>query len=319
MGRRYTLGNFLDALNRPRLLFNEIRRIVDYPSEVIWNRYFQTQYGDGIDIIERDWDNLLVLDACRYDFFKDQNSIDGDLSSVVSAGEKSWPFLHRNFSNRKLHDIVYVSANPFVERLDDEIFHATWSLLDRWTEDPGTVLPETVVDAALEASETYPNKRLIVHFMQPHRPYLGPTADEIRENIRLSGWGEGHTTSDGSTGGVSLWNAAKCGQISKNKIRTAYRETLDLVLEQVFFLLESLDGRSVVTADHGEMLGESVLPHTRPIYGHSTGVQSRQLRIVPWLDVPATTRREIVAEPPVAVSGHNKELVSKRLRELGYA
>jgi len=28
-------------------------------------------------------------------------------------------------------------------------------------------------DAAIEAYEQFPNKRLIIHFMQPHGPFIG--------------------------------------------------------------------------------------------------------------------------------------------------
>jgi hypothetical protein len=34
---------------------------------------------------------------------------------------------------------------------------------------------EVVTEAALEAAEWYPNERLIVHYLQPHAPYIGPT------------------------------------------------------------------------------------------------------------------------------------------------
>lgn len=317
MERRYTLTNFLDALDRPRLILNEVRRVVDYPSETVWNRYFDVRYGDGIDIAERDWDNLILLDACRYDYFADQNTIPGNLSKVVSAGSKSWTFLQRNFADRHLHDTVYVSANPFIERLDSGTFYAVRSLLDQWTHDPGTVMPESVVEAALDAYQSYPDKRLIVHFMQPHRPYIGPTAEEIRDEFRLRGWGVNHPEAT-SEEGISLWKAAKSGRISDQKIRMAYSETLDIVLEHARTLINSLNGKTVVSSDHGEMLGESILPHTRPIYGHSTGVQSRKLRMVPWLEIPTGSRREISEGEPQDQHNHDEEMVTERLQALGY-
>lgn len=40
-----------------------------------------------------------------------------------------------------------------------------------------TVLPKRIVEIAIEANENYPNKRLIVYFMQPHAPFVYEGAD----------------------------------------------------------------------------------------------------------------------------------------------
>lgn len=35
------------------------------------------------------------------------------------------------------------------------------------------MFPDPVVEAAIAAHEAYPSKRLVAHFMQPHRPFVG--------------------------------------------------------------------------------------------------------------------------------------------------
>jgi len=41
-------------------------------------------------------------------------------------------------------------------------------------EEHRTVLPETMTEATLEAKRRYLNKRLLLHYLQPHAPFLGP-------------------------------------------------------------------------------------------------------------------------------------------------
>ena len=37
--------------------------------------------------MKEDWDNLVILDACRYDMFKKLNTINGKLEYKISIGE----------------------------------------------------------------------------------------------------------------------------------------------------------------------------------------------------------------------------------------
>jgi hypothetical protein len=76
---------------------------------------------DGIDIFEQDWDNLLLLDVCRYDAFEELNGIVEDLRPVTSRVSATPEFLRGNLRGRELHDTVYVTANPMLHRHADEI------------------------------------------------------------------------------------------------------------------------------------------------------------------------------------------------------
>jgi hypothetical protein len=44
-----------------------------------------------------------------------------------------------------------------------------------WDDETGTVRAETRTNAALEAAERFPHKRLVVHYMQPHYPFVPVT------------------------------------------------------------------------------------------------------------------------------------------------
>jgi hypothetical protein len=125
----------------------------------------------GVYVYDEEWDNLIILDACRYDTFKELNTVEGKLESRISRGSATQEFLVENFrkhpQKKTFEDVVYVAGNPFVSwLLPAGIFHRVYPVWDYgWDENLLTVPPEPVVSAALEARRLYPDKRLIVHFM----------------------------------------------------------------------------------------------------------------------------------------------------------
>ncbi len=307
----YTFENLKRAVRNPNLILYELRRITGLPFNQAYSTYFDKNCGQGIDVMSKDWDNLIIIDACRYDYFAAQNWLDGKLQSVTSRGKRSWEFMQGNFVGREFHDTVYVTANPHTDKLDQDLFHSVDLLLDRWDEDIGTVQPNEVVDAAIEAHNTYPNKKLIIHFMQPHRPYLGPMAEKLRERVDLVGY-------DNASDGVQIWGAAKQGDVSVSEIRKAYSESLDIVLEHVENLLENINGKSVITSDHGEMLGERIFPFANRLWGHSEGISTPTLREVPWLVISTEQRRTVCSDPPITTTQTDANIVQDRLQALGY-
>jgi hypothetical protein len=200
----YTLENIQRAVRNPNLFIREGVRLLSLPIHAGYGRYVEYSNPEGVDVMAEDWDNLVILDACRYDYFEDQNTISGDLTRRISRGNKSWEFMQENFAGNQFHDTVYVTANPFVSRLDD-VFYAVDTLDEYWDDDLGTIWPEDVVAAAVEANQAYPNKRIIVHFMQPHRPYLGGTADKLRERMDLVGY-------QNKGNGLQIWGCCETGR-----------------------------------------------------------------------------------------------------------
>ncbi len=314
MNNHYTLENLKRAIRNPVLFGREALRLASWPLHKGYGRYTDRKYGAGLDVMDEDWDNLIILDACRYDYFQRLNSIDGTLYKAVSKGKKSWEFLRKNFATGEFHDTVYVTANPFSTDLDEDTFYHIKHLhVDRWDDDIGTVQPAEVVSAAREAHEQYPDKRLIVHFMQPHRPYLGETADELRRRLDLRGYGE-HDE------GIQIWGAVKQRDVTFREIRDAYTESLEIALEHTEALLDDVPGKSVITADHGEMLGERVFPFTTRVWGHMEGFSTPTLREVPWLVIDADERREITRSDPIQSEKNlDDDEIAERLEALGYA
>ncbi|MDZ7731076.1 MAG: hypothetical protein U5K37_09355 [Natrialbaceae archaeon] len=197
------------------------------------NVVFRARHGPGTHVMDEDWDNLFILDACRYDMFADRVTLDGCLESRISLGSSSEEFLERNFGDRTCHDTVYVNANPYIPRLDLDqgTFHAVVDCLSDWDHELQTVRPDTVASAAREAHAEFPDKRLIVHFMQPHAPFIG---DMGRELV-----GGGWTMDLPVESEQGIWHYLRDGDsdIDLETVWAAYNENLDVVLDEVEPLL----------------------------------------------------------------------------------
>jgi hypothetical protein len=217
-----------------------------------------------------------------------------------------------NFRNKSLHDTVYVSANGWYLSLQNEIDAEVHDFIalhtSEYRENPyRTTLPETVTQEALGAHDRYPNKRLIIHYVQPHRPFVGPTGDE-------------HFSEQT---GLNFQRAVQEIDRScrRDIARKAYRENLKIVLKETKTLLEELSGRTVVTADHGELLGERLSPIPVRGYGHPVGLYHDALVEVPWLIHDSGPRKRIVSEAPAETDERSAtaEETMEHLKDLGYA
>ncbi|WP_143421004.1 hypothetical protein [Halorubrum halodurans] len=280
----------------------------------IFNNLYYLKHGNQSDVMSEDWDTLILLDACRYDDFERQHDLPGTLESRISKGADSPEYIKENFAGRELHDTVYVTANPHVQMLDENVFHAIIDKpLSNWDPKTKCVRPEEVTTAAIRAHEDYSNKRIIVHYMQPHDPPLGSTGDEIREQFNLGGV---HTTNQSEE--PRLFEAVANGELDVEKARSAYRETLDIVLDEVNKLLAEINGRIVVSADHGEMFGEQPYPIIGKLYEHYRHPHTVELCKVPWLVIDQGSRRHTVSEPPTDTQSTSEEDLKEKLEALGY-
>ena len=79
------------------------------------------------------------------------------------------------------------------------------------------------------------------------------------------------------------------------------------------------DGRTVVTADHGQLLGERVGPIPIRYHGHRRGVHVEELLKVPWLVHDLGERSEIMAEASKDYGDSIKSTEAvDRFHDLGY-
>jgi hypothetical protein len=309
---RYKLSNILQAVENPKLVRGEVRKFGQQFNHWFHQRFYS---HDGVDIFAEEWDNLVILDGCRYDTFAELNDIEGQLESRQSRGSTSWEFFQANFHGRKLHDTVYVTANPHVYRLNGGVCHAVIDLVKNWDETLQTIPPEEVVAAAREVAETYPQKRYIFHFMQPHYPFLGETGQ------RLDHRGHERDVDSPQLDQPNVWDVLQWGKnptVTEAKVWKAYKENLELVLGHLKDLLDIVDGRTVITADHGNLIGDRLSPLPVRGYGHPSGLRSPELIEVPWHIIESKTRREVTAEPPSETQHRDEDDVAEQLAALGY-
>ncbi len=280
----YSPGQLINGLKHPKSAIRELNTLY-------WDRAGRRDYNpDGVDIFEEDWDNLLILDGCRYDSLAEQiggYDVDGELDRRTSRGSATAEFLRGNFHGKTLDDVVYVTAstmlyqeNVFRGEVDVELH----DVVDVWSDDidygDDGVDPAAVARQARETAAEYPNKRLIVHFVQPHAPYLGDLGREQFPDYRPN------PLSERFRGVIDT---------PEETLREIYRENLALVLDEVEDLLTDLVGKSVITADHGMLLGERERPLPVKSFGHPARLYVEEMVTVPWFVTEAETRKRVVA------------------------
>lgn len=291
----YSLADLKQGLREPERIASELNR-----------RYHRARNGggynhDGVDVFREDWDVLILLDACRYDEFEAHADLPGRLEHRMSRGSATPEFIRTNFAGKDLRDTVYVSANSWFPKLKDELnaeLHRYVSV-ERDASIGFTSHPSTVTERATEAASQFPNKRLIIHYLQPHKPFLGEWGSERFENV-----GDLQTT-------------VKHNDATREEVVRAYRENLNLVLSAVKTLLEELTGKLVVTADHGELLCEPESPIPSQRYGHPRGIYVDELVKVPW-HVYQSGERRTITEGSAEAGKYDLDAVKEQLQELGY-
>lgn len=334
---RYNKENIARAIKDPTKIRDEAKRITKELYSPIRRLQFESKYNKEniFDPVDQSWDNLIILDACRYDILAENNIFEGTLDYNVLDSSTSPEFINNYINGKKLHDTVYISANPFTSRISPGTFYKTYTpfqqdntevknqkyklndLSDSWD-------PQTVYDLSIDGFEQNPEKRQIVHFMQPHAPYFGKRAKDLRnelndEGVRFWAWDESLDKEGCNSDEVlsHLLAAAEQGYISKKELSEVYVENLLIVLDYVKKYSESVSGKTVISSDHGEMLGESSILHG-DLYGHGRKIYTKELRKVPWFTLSYKERRSVTAEEPVEQRDNLNKDLDKKLRALGY-
>lgn len=311
------------------------------------------------DLLGDDEFVLVVLDACRYDYFESEYAdyLSGDLRRVWSPASRTPLWVPAMWSDREF-DLTYVSSNVYVgdfeyekndvrHRADEHIREVVSLWKTHWDGDVDTVRASDVTDTALAAAARDGPTRVVAHYLQPHEPYIGEdgfskwaesgetTAEteaesdledresflEDREEVSIPEirryditWGE-RKQYDLSTPSANAKRLIREGVIDDEDLHAAYLGNLRYVLEDVRRLVERVDCPVVVTADHGELLGEDGR------YRHPSRVPHPLLREVPWF----TVSEEIVGTAPNDVAPRegdsttvDDDTVEERLESLGY-
>jgi hypothetical protein len=288
------------AIRRPEL----IRR----KAGIVAARPFTKGNYETVDFLNEDWDILIVLDACRYDMFAELNPFDVPIQRVHSNASHTREYIQNNYADRDCLDTVYVTASPQFADFDLQFAHIDHVWRDNWDDELQTVRPEAVTDAALDMIHEYEKKRIIVHYMQPHYPFIGPTGRKLSEQA----------TFVPNPQKLSVWEQLSAGKIDEDTVRTAYRENLSIVLPEVQRLVSQINDKCVITSDHGNLFGQKVCWLPIRIHGHPSGIHHPELTSVPWVELPFDSRRKITRDDHPTQQSDTFDDVEDRLADLGY-
>lgn len=228
---------------------------------------------------EEKWDVLIVLDACRYDYFKKnyKKHLKGELKALHSPASGTIGWFKKTF-NKKYPNIKLLSTNPHINSQGIEIlgYKATdhfkkdyiidvWDY--GWNKKLNTVHPEILYKESLKHYDS--SKKNIFWFMQPHGPWIGEPSIITSSKNPIEGNDE------------AVISKIRKKQLSKEDFKKAYEGNLKLALKYVEKLINNLPQNITIfiTSDHGELLGEY------NSYLHYYDLSAPELRKVPLLKI----------------------------------
>ena len=259
----------------------------------------------GTPVFDLDWDVLVILDACRHDLFSKATTeyewLPDSASVFTSLGSHTSEWMEKNFTSQysqEMQDCIYISGNPQSGiRLDSN----DWYLLSEpWRNhrnEIGTIDPRVLTDFAVKTAREHPDKRLVVHYMQPHQPF--------REFNHIES-GDHWISKD-------VWTGLHLQEFSPEDVWNAYYDNLLWVLDEVKTLVHNMDGEVTLSSDHGNAFGE------RGIYGHPQYVPIKCLKEVPLVRLSATdTGTHTPTFLPEKDRARSEADIDERLSDLGY-
>jgi len=264
----------------------------------------------GTNIYERDWDVLVLLDCARVDMMAavaDEFPFLSPVGTHSTPGTNSSEWMRVTFVEEYADEMsrtAHLTANPnSADTLDSEQF----SYLDEiwqygWDSETGTVPARTVTDRAITVGREQQPDRMIVHYMQPHPPFV-PRPDIDSVEVALPG-DEGQ--------GMNVAELHEKGGYSIDELWEAHLANLRYVLQDIDLLRSNIDAdRLVVSADHGQALGEN------GVLGHPCGSTVDAVRDVPWCVIKCQDSGEYQPDKHHR-TGRQSVSVEEKLKNLGY-
>jgi len=242
--------------------------------EPVWsNRIWFADYEPPPLNLEFDWDWLIILDACRYDYFKwiwwyerVEPRLAPDSCTVGFLGKMP-----------DFEDAVVVTGHPFVIGRRDKFAKVIDAGFDF---DLNTCPPHYITKIVRERlGELLRYPRRILWFLQPHHPHISdPKLDAgIYEDLEKKALNPQQRVAE-------MFRRAK----KEGILPDSYVANLRLVLGEICELIDFLERRDayrriVITSDHGEGLGEPYREGEEPVWSHPCARKELELRCVPFV------------------------------------
>jgi len=207
------------------------------------------------------WKVMVVLDSCRYDCFAEVNPIEGELLEINNEGVVDTQQWYRYFwAGKDNSDTILVHGIYFVDMFGDSFFKA----IRMWNYENMLYIDEQIATAEKAVVESG-DKRVLIHFLQPHIPFNNPKGKEFLKRLGTSGHG------------MPLDHQLITDYGNKNgweEIKNLYKEEIRYVLNKI---KNSKINPDIITSDHGIRIGEM------NVYRH--GAPHMVVNMVPYLRV----------------------------------
>jgi len=232
---------------------------------------------DQRDLVEKEeWDHLILLDACRYDYFEKiyPEYMEGNLLKVWNGGVSyTLDWYVRTF--RRKYEVALYDPTLFTPEQQKDV---GWKYSNHFSKvvceeiefdfDKGTSTPERVKEMVRKHDW---NGKSINRIMQPHPPFINTPLEELTK-----GRGKIQRTQ----------RMVDEGRLTFGELRDAYEKNVRIAFEGAVDLIPDLDGDVVITSDHGECLGRcGQFYHARGYEEHDHLVE------VPWFNVEDTVEQ----------------------------
>lgn len=139
------------------------------------------------EVLKKDWDLLIILDACRYDFFREiyDKYLPGQLRPAISPASQTNEWVVKVLKQGDFGDVTLVSGHPQLNSLRSvrgpvgkvnakSIFKRVVDVwLEDWDADMNSVPPKRMTKKVIEETKKTSNSKAIAWYPQPHEPYLG--------------------------------------------------------------------------------------------------------------------------------------------------
>lgn len=314
----------------------------------IWNTT-TSRYPVGTNVFDRDWDVLVILDTCRPDALQDVSDerawLDeiGELRSIGSSSPEWYLNTFTEAYSDELKKTALISGNIYANRVLNEWTADTGAADDflkrgnpDWKQMPSrslahfeqitgaiksyeplhsesSAIPHILTDRAIAVGRQGEWDQLIIHYTLPHMPMIANALD----------WNSGEQSVDNLMSGPDEirklrkeeigYRPYAYGEVSSEKAYQNFLDNLRLALDYVEILLENIDAeRVVISADHGEALGEWGL------WDHEHGFPFSPMRTVPWAETTASDEGTYSVRYESREELPNESEQEEFLKQMGY-
>jgi len=290
--------------------------------DALWNTT-TSRSPIGENIFDYEWDLLIILDTCRVDSLgklSDSRSWLNNINQMRSIGSMSAEWILNTFTEdyrEQISETAFVSGNIWSHRIFNERFHEhgnhrydmirrgwpSWKPVssedfayyetvsaianqDDRVHPENEAIPHILTDRTIAVGRKKEFDRLIVHYTLPHLTFIADAIDWEPEQTPITELMDGPDPIRDLKSYELSYDPARRGEVSPETVREAYLQNLRLALDYVNILVENVDaGKAIISADHGEALGEHGL------WDHPYGYPFAPVKIVPWVELSASDER----------------------------